>query len=88
MPKFDELYPDAKVGDDIQAEGVGVIWKCEYGNGPCLMCRDFTLWVEIAAESPMCSTECSKRFWDELNEANRRANERSNEWTSDEPLGF
>jgi len=88
MPKFDELYPDARLGDDFQAEGVGVVWKCQYGSGSCVVCREPTLWIELCTESSMCSTECSKRFWDEWNETIRRADERSNEWTSDEPLRF
>jgi hypothetical protein len=70
MPNFDDMFPRARGGldaPDYWIEGVGSVWKCGHAM-PCTTCRVPTEWIEICAESHFCSTECSRAFWEKLNE--------------------
>lgn len=68
MPEFDSLFPDAKLDDEILDAEAGQIWKCST-QGKCLTCSQDTHWIEICCENFVCSTECSKQFWEGFFEA-------------------
>ena len=75
MPHFTDVFQSDANGV-YTVPGVGEVIDVQEAE-ECMICRRWTWWFEICAEGPICSTECSKKFWEELNEACRKSNERS-----------
>lgn len=70
MPTFSELFPAFLQGEPYQAEGVGEIYAID-DLSPCTICSTPTAWVETCVNGFMCSTECSAKFWDAVDESFR-----------------
>lgn len=75
MPKFVDVA-QADHNGVLTVAGVGEVFST-LSEQPvfCMVCAEPTSWFEVCAEGPICSTECSAKFWSELNDACRRSDE-------------
>lgn len=68
--QFDELYPDAVVGIQINVEGDTVTKIAK--AGACWDCGRTTFWLDMSFYTHICSGQCIRNKWNEYWEATKK----------------
>lgn len=72
MITFDNMYKDAMPGDYF--EDRSILIGSEYK--PCTMCKKPTRCIDIASEGHFCSKECMDKFYNNMQEHEKKIREK------------
>lgn len=65
--KFDTLFPNADVYDQITVSGDEILKSSEWYH--CVKCYSSTHWLTVSFECPICSEDCLEQLWAEYFDA-------------------